>query len=723
MRVRIVFLAFVSFLALALFSTSNVPLSAASDPRVSQQVWADLEQSGKADVLFVLGSSPDLSPAYHLDSKEARGRWVYETLRRQALQAQAPLVEILDREGVPFQRYWIVDAVQARLDRATLARVLAHTAVQGVVSDAQVPMEAPLPAAAAAVEPESMPWGVQRVEAPWAWSHGYTGAGVVISGQDTGYDWQHQALKRSYRGYNPVTGTADHNYNWHDSIHAHVPNANPDNPCGYNSLQPCDDGYHGTHTMGTMTGNDLAPSDPAWPAGAANAIGVAPGARWIGCRNMDNGVGRPSTYIECFEWLTAPYPLGGDPLTQGDPSRAPDIISNSWGCPPDEKCTPDQISSIEPALNAADAAGILVVVSAGNAGPSCSSVDDPPAIYPRSFAVGATASNDAIAGFSSRGVVTYQDKQVAKPDIAAPGVSVRSSVPGNNYGFLSGTSMASPHTAGVAALLLSAGPGLRGQTDLIKTILQRTAIPVPNYVCGASPGGVPNNVFGWGIVNARGAIESLSKPGSLKGAVTAAGSQPLSGAEVILRNDNGDTVASATTGADGSYRLQAPWGQYQVRVTRDGYDPATEEPVFLVGGQTMAQDFVLTPESATTHMQYFPLVKTVGGSVCQVGRLETTLWGHLFSVSLLPDGLVGTLPLLPWPDLATFELTGYTGPVHWTLLEPTRIDKEGGNSFTFTDVSSAQPFTLQVDTSCGRVTIIAAPDDPAVSAPAHQGMP
>lgn len=599
MRVRVLFLVFVSVLALALFSSSNVPSAAASDPRVSPQVWADLDQSGKADVLFVLGSSPDLSPAYHLDSKEARGRWVYETLRRQAMQAQAPLVALLARAGVPFQRYWIVDAVQARLDRATLARVLALTAVQSVVSNAPVRMEAPLPAAAAA-EPEAVPWGVQRVEAPWAWSQGYTGAGVVISGQDTGYDWQHEALKRSYRGYDTVTGTTGHNYNWHDSIHAHVPNADPGNPCGYNSPEPCDDGYHGTHTMGTMTGNNLAPSDPAWPAGAANAIGVAPGARWIGCRNMDNGWGQPSTYIECFEWLTAPYPLGGDSLTQGDPSKAPDIINNSWGCPPEEGCTPDQISSIEPALNAADAAGILVVVSAGNAGPACSSVEDPPAIYPRSFAAGATASNNAIANFSSRGVVIYQDKQVAKPDIAAPGVSVQSSLPGNNYGFLSGTSMASPHTAGVAALLLSAEPGLAGRTDLIKTILQRTANPVPNYQCGASPGGVPNNVFGWGIVNARRAIESLSQPGTLKGSVTGASSQPLGGAEVVLRNNNGDIVASATTGEDGSYELQAPWGQYQVGVTRTGYEPATKEPIYLVGGQTTTQDFLLTAEPVTS---------------------------------------------------------------------------------------------------------------------------
>lgn len=610
MRVRVLFLVFGSVLALVLFSASNIPSSASPDPRVSPQVWADLDQSGQADVLFVLGSSPDLSPAYRLDGKEARGRWVYEALRRQALQTQAPLVETLTREGVPFQRYWIVNAVQARLDRSTLARVLARTAVQRVVSNAPAPMEAPVPETAAA-EAESAPWGVQRVEAPWAWSQGYTGAGVVISGQDTGYDWQHEALKLSYRGYDTVTHTANHNYNWHDSIHSDIPPADANNPCGYNSPQPCDDQYHGTHTMGTMTGNGLASSDPAWPAGATNAIGVAPGAKWIGCRNMDNGWGRPSTYIECFEWLTAPYPLGGDSLTEGDPAKAPDIINNSWGCPIEEGCTPDQMSSIEPAVNAADAAGILVVVSAGNAGPTCGSVNDPPAIYPRSFAVGATASNDSIANFSSRGVVTYQDKQVAKPDIAAPGVSVYSSVPDNGYGFLSGTSMAGPHTAGVAALLLSAQPDLSGQTDLIKTILQRTANPVTNFLCGGSPGGVPNNVFGWGIINARRAIESLSQPGSLKGMVKGEGSQPLAGAEIILLNGQGDTVASTTTGEDGSYELQAPWGQYKVRATGASYDPATKEPVFLVGGQITTQDFVLTPEATTTLWQYFPLVRTV----------------------------------------------------------------------------------------------------------------
>ena len=81
-------------------------------------------------------------------------------------------------------------------------------------------------------------------------------------------------------------------------------------PCGNDSPAPCDAYGHGTHTMGTMVGDD----------GAGNQVGMAPGAQWIGCRNMDNaGNGTPARYIECFEFFLAPYPVGGSAITQGVP--------------------------------------------------------------------------------------------------------------------------------------------------------------------------------------------------------------------------------------------------------------------------------------------------------------------------------------------------------------------------------------------------------------------
>ena len=149
---------------------------------------------------------------------------------------------------------------------------------------------------------------------PAVWAEGFFGQGIVVGGADTGIRWTHNALKPHYRGWNGIT--ADHNFNWHDSIHSGGGICGPDSPA------PCDDSGHGTHTIGTAVGDD----------GAGNQIGMAPQAKFIGCRNMNVGVGSPATYTECFEWFLAPYPVGGNP-SQGDPDKAPDITTNSWTCP------------------------------------------------------------------------------------------------------------------------------------------------------------------------------------------------------------------------------------------------------------------------------------------------------------------------------------------------------------------------------------------------------
>ena len=152
--------------------------------------------------------------------------------------------------------------------------------------------------------------------------------------------------------------------------------------------------------MGTALGDD----------GASNQIGMAPGAQWIGCRNMDEGVGTPATYLECFEWFLAPYPVGGTP-DQGNPDLAPDVTNNSWGCPPAEGCA---VGTLQAAVEAQRAAGILTVVSAGNRGSACATVVDPPAIYDAAYTVGAlNKGTDTIAGLSSRGPVTVDGSSAA----------------------------------------------------------------------------------------------------------------------------------------------------------------------------------------------------------------------------------------------------------------------------------------------------------------------
>ncbi len=486
---------------------SDVHARPGPDPRVMAEVWARLESQGQADVLLRF-PQPDLAPAYSLPDKAARGTWVYRTLRDAARTSQAPVWAALKRMGVSYRPFWVVNAIQARVTEAQLARLLAFSQIEKVDADPSFRVLAPPPEISASLTSTAMagpPWGVQRVGAPELWAQGIVGQGVVVAGQDTGYDWKHPALQRGYRGYDPATGAVSHDYHWHDAVHEIDPHNSGSNPCGVDSPQPCDDHGHGTHTMGTMMGNDLDPTAEGWPESAAHPIGVAPGARWIGCRNMERGWGRPSTYIECFQWFVAPWPIGGDAFSQGDPTQAPDIINNSWSCPADEGCTASRLDIIEDALNAADAAGILVVVSAQNAGPRCGTIQAPPALYPKAFTVGATDSADNLADFSSRGPIHYQDQTRIGPDISAPGVGVYASMPHGRYGSMSGTSMAGPHVAGVAALLLSARPDLRGHPDAMRSALTTWADHrTTTEGCGNdTPESIPNNSYGWGIVNAR----------------------------------------------------------------------------------------------------------------------------------------------------------------------------------------------------------------------------
>ena len=319
-------------------------------------------------------------------------------------------------------------------NRADVAHVFANPSVS-----LQLPAQ-PDPFAPQPISPDTVEWNIDKINAPAVWQMGFDGTGVVVAGQDTGYDWDHPALIDKYRGWNGAN--ADHNYAWHDAIHS------GGGVCGADSAVPCDDHNHGTHTMGTMVGDD----------GVGNQIGVAPGAQWIGCRNMDQGDGTPTTYSECFQWFIAPTDLNDQ---NPNPAMAPDVINNSWGCPPSEGCTDPTI--LQTVVENTRAAGILVVTSAGNSGSACSTVTSPPAIYDASFSIGSTTSTDAISGFSSRGPVTVDGSNRLKPDISAPGSNIRSSVRGGGYqGGWSGTSMAAPHVAGLAALLIDAVPSLQG---------------------------------------------------------------------------------------------------------------------------------------------------------------------------------------------------------------------------------------------------------------------
>ncbi len=442
------------------------------------------------EILIVLEDQAKLTdaPSGSGAVKAARGRFVHERLRDHAERSQASLVRWLRARGVEHRSFWIVNAIWARADRALVEELARRPDVARVEANVSVRADLPRPTAVGPARARAgIEWNVVRVEADAVWALGYTGQGAVIGGQDTGYQWSHPALRAAYRGWNGVS--ASHAYNWHDAIHAST------GPCGANAQAPCDDDGHGTHTMGSMVGDD----------GGVNRIGVAPGARWIGCRNMNAGVGTPATYTECFQWFVAPTNLAGQ---NPDPSQSPDVINDSWTCPPGEGCSSATLRTV---VENTRAAGIVVVASAGNGGPGCASIQYPPAIYDASFTVGATNSADVIAFFSSRGPVTVDLSGRRKPDVVAPGVDVRSAWPGNDYATASGTSMAGPHVAGLVALLLDARPDLRGQVDEIETILARSSLGLPpDQACGGDVIGVsiPNHVFGSGRVNALAMLQS-----------------------------------------------------------------------------------------------------------------------------------------------------------------------------------------------------------------------
>lgn len=541
--------------------------------KVSPWVLRDLEDGSLRDFLVVLTEQADLSPAYRLPTKQAKGRFVYETLWKTAQRSQAPLRAWLDARGVPYRSYYIVNLIHVQSgDPALVAALSARADVARIEANPRIYNPLPLPPETAAISaPGGIEWNIAHVGAPDVWAMGYTGQGIVVGGQDTGYDWDHPALKKQYRGWDG--SGADHDYNWHDAIHS------GGGVCGADSPEPCDDYGHGTHTMGTVLGDD----------GGVNQIGMAPGARWIGCRNMDQGYGTPATYLECFEFFLAPYPVGGDP-GQGDPDKAPDVTNNSWGCPPSEGCS---WSTLQAAVEAQRAAGIMTVVSAGNSGSWCSTVEDPPAIYDAAYTVGATDSADEIASFSSRGPVTVDGSNRLKPDISAPGVNIRSSVPGGGYqGGWSGTSMAGPHVAGAVALLWSARPSLRNQITETEEILNLTAVERYSTQCGDAANTVPNNVYGWGRLDVQSAVlHALS--GGLAGTIRDEKGGAITGAKVEATLAPGQSWAT-TSGGDGRYSLSVLSGTLTVAASAPGYTSYVTTGITVMAGSTTTLNITLT---------------------------------------------------------------------------------------------------------------------------------
>lgn len=429
-----------------------------------------------SDRLFVIfKTQADISDVAKIDDRNARLTAAYKQLTAHSNQSQAELRKLFDRLGVEYTPYYLQNSMEVHggtlmrlflLTRPEVDRVIPSPRLRAVPDDE--PTSGSIPEA-----PGSVGWNISMIGADRVWDEfGIQGEGIVVGQSDSGVDGNHPAIARQYRGLN-----SGGDYNWFDPWDG--------------TSSPNDEGGHGTHTLGTILG--------------AGGIGVAPKSQWIGCVNLDRNLGNPALYLDCMQFMLAPFPLGGDPFLDGDPAKAAHVMNNSWGCPSIEGCDPNAL------LVAADNlryAGIFVVVSTGNDGPKCETVESPLSLYDSVFSVGAIDKFGNMADFSSRGPVSADGSGRIKPDIVAPGVDILSAFPNGTYAATSGTSMAGPHVVGVVALIWSAQPALIGDIEATEQLIIETAQPYTGDTSlGCFTGDTPNNAYGFGVVDVYEAVK------------------------------------------------------------------------------------------------------------------------------------------------------------------------------------------------------------------------
>jgi len=221
----------------------------------------------------------------------------------------------------------------------------------------------------------------------------------------------------------------------------------------------------------------------------------------MACKGLSaDGAGAQAGLIRCGQFLNCPsLPDGSD--QQCD--RAPDVVSNSWGGGQGNLF-------YDGVINSWRSSGIVPVFANGNAGPSCRTANSP-GDSTQVIAVGATTSNDGLAEFSSKG--PNIGGNLMKPDISAPGHMIRSAWATNDssYQTISGTSMATPHVAGVVALLMGYNPDLfyfQVRNYLINNTDRN--VTETGYNCNnLDESNFPNYAFGYGVVNARASCEAV----------------------------------------------------------------------------------------------------------------------------------------------------------------------------------------------------------------------
>ncbi len=423
-----------------------------------EQVLATARPDENIDIVVqtaLQGDLGQLPPNTSYDEKINFLQFVAERAQRDILGYLATT----DAENV--RTFWLVSRLALTAKPAVIRALAERADVDFVMDDFVVTLDDRSTPPEEVVDTPG--WNISKVSADQCWSAGFDGTGIVVGNIDTGVQVTHTAFHGRWRSSN----------GWFDGV------------SGQGS--PYDDYGHGTHTMGTICGGDGNGSD-------VNDIGVAPGATFIAAKAFDsNGSGQTSWIDACINWMAG--------------TGRPNVCSNSWG-------TSDRTSTYWFAsYNNMRALGIVVAASIGNNGPS-GSTSGPPGSYPCAIGTGSTTSSDAMSSFSSRGPAPNQapwsttsewprtDWNLINPGISAPGSSVRSAIPGGSYSNMDGTSMACPHVAGAAAILLQKKPTLT-HNEVFVLLTDNADEP-----SGGGP--YPNNNYGWGRLNCKAALDAVS---------------------------------------------------------------------------------------------------------------------------------------------------------------------------------------------------------------------
>ncbi len=478
--------------------------------RLSPELEAAVREAGAKellDVIVFLEGEPDyqaLTSRVEALTLDARRELVVRELKKFAGESQRDILSHLESKNAlnrigRVRSLWVNNTLAVTATRDVVLALADMPGVRRVALDVKRPVLLSQGPTRFFPPVPTREWNITLINAPAVWALGFTGAGIVVGHFDTGVNYTHVDLADHLwinTDETPSNGIDDDGNGYIDDYYGY--------DFASNDSDPRDGQGHGTHTAGTVASDGTA----------GDSCGVAPDAQIMSLKVLDDtGNGSESDVWEAIQYAidngarVMTFSIGW--MHSWDPDRP------AWR------------NAFESAL----AAGLVAAVAAGNEGTSGPAPDNvrtpgdvpPPWLHPdQSLAgglcdvvtVGATNSSDAIAGFSSRGPVSWEnispwldypwnpEMGLIDPDVSAPGVDVTSCAYYNNTGYISGysgTSMACPHVAGLMALMLSKNPTM--SPAQIDQIIETTAVDL-----GAAG---KDNTFGAGRINCLEAVNQV----------------------------------------------------------------------------------------------------------------------------------------------------------------------------------------------------------------------